>query len=165
MTLFIVTHIGFYFYLSAICIKAIYINFRIALISHNVITASLGKTQGFLIYWIWTNVLHAVHWSRSVMANTGCGFLHKDIQYKEDLLAALALGIKMRLQSKRGRESFERNLWSSCSYKTPQIPTQTTACMGALFAQAERRTHTHMLTRRQKHTYLPASFTLSVTRT
>lgn len=43
---------------------------------------------------------------------------------------------KWGCKKKRGREAFERNFWSSCSYKTPQIPKRarnTTARMRALF--------------------------------
>lgn len=34
---------------------------------HKTTAANGSKTQGFNIYWIWTNVLHAAHWSCSVM--------------------------------------------------------------------------------------------------
>lgn len=55
-------HIVFLFpLLSPFCVKA-------TLSSPYKTTAANGsKTQGFNIYWIWTNVLHAAHWSCSVM--------------------------------------------------------------------------------------------------
>lgn len=52
----------------------------------------------------------------------GVGFYWKT---KENVLAVVALGVKMRQRRNRRREAFERNLLSSCSYKSPEIPTQT----------------------------------------
>lgn len=52
----------------------------------------------------------------------GVGFYSKT---KGNVLAVVALGVKMRQRRKRRREAFERNLLSSRSYKSPEIPTQT----------------------------------------
>lgn len=39
----------------------------VAPVIHKTTAANGSKTQGFNTYWIWTNVLHAAHWSCSVM--------------------------------------------------------------------------------------------------
>lgn len=56
---------------------------------------------------------------------------------------------KWNRKRKRRREAFERNLWSSCSYKSPEIPTQT----HSVYDDGFSRSSVH--TQAKKHTYSP----------
>lgn len=91
----------------------------------------------------------------------GVGFYWKT---KEDVLAVVALGVKMRQRRNRRREAFERNLLSSCSYKSPEIPTQTYMdnSEGFFFLVKLNAAHRHTQTRTHKHTYFPSSSTPSI---
>ena len=107
----------------------------------------------------WTNVLHAAHWSCSVTGQTlGACFCFifyfsctKTYSTKRICWQRWHSASKNETAkgNKRAGKALERNLWSSCSYKSPEIPTQTTARVRAL-----KKT-------KKKHTYFPTSLSLS----
>lgn len=94
-------------------------------------TASPGKTQGFITYWIWTNLVTR----RAVKFQCNGQTPHKDTQYKEDMLAVPALSVK--------REVFEKNFWSSCDKtqrKHTRIPMNERSICSSSHTQYKKNT-------------------------
>lgn len=118
-----------------------------------------SKTRGLLIYWILDKCAPCGALKLQCnRADAGCGFLFyflfsctKTYSTKRICWQRWHSASKNETAkgNKRAGKALERNLWSSCSYKSPEIPTQTTARVRAL-------------KKKKKHTYFPTSLSLSV---